>query len=535
MRVSSYEVNVTADHPQYILAIDLGTSGPKVALATTRAEIVAWERESTPLSLLPGGGAEQNPEDWWAAIKRATARLLAQAAVPVEDIIALCCTSQWSGTVAVDASGRPLRPAIIWMDSRGAPYVRQLTDGLPRVQGYGLGKLLAWIRLTGGVPGHSGKDSIAHILYLKHEQPLIYQQADKFLEPKDYLNWRLTGRAAASYDSITLHWLTDNRHVRRVVYSDRLLKWAGIERRKLPDLRPATDVLGPIQPEVAAELGLTPHVQVIMGAPDVHSAAIGSGALRDYEAHLYLGTSSWLSCHVPRKQTDLLHNMASFPSAIPGRYLLVNEQECAGVCLSYLIDHVLYPADELATHPRPPDVYDRLNRLAASVGPGSGRLIFAPWLNGERTPVEDHLVRGGFFNQSLQTTRAHLVRAVLEGVAYNSRWLLQCVEGFAGRRLDTLNVVGGGANSDLWCQIHADVLGRTIRQVKDPILANARGAAMLASVALGYSRFEEAAGQVAIAHTYQPHPDHHQLYSELFREFLNLYKRNRAIYARLNG
>jgi len=519
---------------RYVLAIDLGTSGPKVALVSTRGEVVQCEFEPTPVALLPGGGAEQNPDDWWAAITTAAQRLLAQELVPREAIAAVSCTAQWSGTVAVDRGGRPLMNAIIWMDSRGAPHVRRATGGWPEIARYNLGRLITWIRLTGGTPTHSGKDSLAHILYLQHERPEIYQAAGKFLEPKDYINLRLTGRPAASYDSITLYWLTDNRDIRHVDYAPALLALTGIRREQLPDLQQAVDVLGTLRPEVAREWGLPASVPVVTGAPDVHSAAIGSGAVQDCAAHLYIGTSSWLVCHVPFKKTDPQHNMASLPSAIPGRYLIINAQESAGACLAHLRDRVIYPDDEFATGRPPQSGYALFDQVAARVPAGADKLIFTPWLYGERAPIEDATVRGGFFNQSLRTTRAHMVRAVFEGVAYNSRWLLDYVERFIGRRLDAVTMVGGGAASAVWCQIHADVLNRPVRQVKDPIQANVRGAAFLAAAALGDLTFEQIPERVEIAHVYTPDPANRDIYDELFREFVNLYRSTRGIYARLN-
>jgi len=271
-----------------------------------------------------------------------------------------------------------------------------------------------------------------------------------------------------------------------------------------------------------------------MGTADTMSAAVGSGAVRDFEPHLYVGTSSWLSCHVPFKKTDLLHSMASLPSGIPGRYLLATEQDAAGVCLTTWKDQIFFPADELADGGPPDDAFERLYRMAARVPAGSEKLIFTPWLNGERTPVDDHLVRGGFFNQSLGTTRAHFVRAVLEGVAYNTRWMHQHVEKFVQRRFSAINFVGGGARSSLWCQIHADVLNRSIRQVKDPVLANARGAAFLGLLALGKLSVDAIPQRVEISATYEPNPDNRKIYDQLFSEFLNIYKSNKRIYARLN-
>ena len=519
---------------QYVLAIDLGTSGPKVALATLQGQIIDAEVGKSEIILLPNGGAEQDPDAWWEEIKRVTHGLLAKSVVPRESIVAVSCTTQWSGTVPVDKEGNHLTNAITWMDSRGAKYIPEITGGLIKIEGYGLNRLWGWIRLSGGVPDQPGKDSIAHILYLKNEKPEIYAAAYKFLEPKDYLNMRLTGLAAASYDSITLHWLTNNRNINQIKYSDKLLRWTGVDRNKLPDLGKAIDVLGPIQADVAAELGLPEEVQVIVGTPDIHSAAVGSGAVADYMAHLYVGTSSWLSCHVPFKKTDIFHKIAALPSAIPGRYLVTNEQEMAGACLRYLKENILFHADELEQELKQTNIYEAFDRIAEKAEAGSKGVIFTPWLHGERAPVDDHTLRGGFHNLSLHHTREHLIRAVLEGVAYNSRWLLGHVEKFAGREFMTINIIGGGALSNIWCQIFADVLNRPMRQMKDPIQANARGAAILAGVALGATTFEQAAARTEVAREYQPNPANRQIYDKLFASFLQIYKKNRKIYAVLN-
>jgi xylulokinase len=519
---------------KFILAIDLGTSGPKVALFSTQGELVGSTFEETPLFLLPDGGAEQSTNDWWNAIQKATQRLLAKGIVPNDNIIVIAFTGQWSGTVAVDEEGNALSNAIIWMDSRGAPYIWAIVKGALKIQGYALGKLLRWIQLTGGVPANAGKDPIAHILYLKYIHPEIYQRAYKFLEPVDYIGLRLTGCLAASFNSITLHWLTDNRDIGKIGYDEGLIRWSTIDRTKLPDLKPANSILGTLRPETAREWGLREDVQVVIGSPDIHSAAIGSGAVRDYETHLYIGTSSWLTCHVPFKKTDLLHNLAALPSAIPGRYLLTDEQECAGVCLQYLRDNILFHQDELSAGEKPGNVYQIFDEIASRAPVGSEKVIFTPWLYGERAPVDDRFVRGGFFNQSLQTTREHLVRSVFEGVAYNSRWLLTYVEQFIKRRVQAINLVGGGAKSNIWCQIYADVLNRPIQQVKDPVEVNVRGAALLASAALGYLRYEDIGSRVPIAETYIPNPDHRKIYDELFEEFVAIYRSNRKIYARLN-
>jgi xylulokinase len=495
--------------------------------------LVATDAAPTGLRLLPGGGAEEDPDEWWDATATACRRMMAAADVDPDDVTAVSCTGQWSGTVAVDAAGRALAPAITWMDHRGAGHVARITAGFPRVAGYGIRRLQRWIRLTGGAPGKAGKDPIAHILYLEHARPDVYAAAHRFLEPKDFLNLRLTGRFAATNDSIALHWVTDNRDPDRVRYDPTLLGYAGIDPSKLPEIVPATSVLGPVLPEAAAALGIGEGAVVVGGTPDVQSAGIGSGAVADFAGHLYVGTSSWISCHVPFKKTDLVHNMASLPSPLPGRYFLANEQETAGACLRYLADNVLYGDDELGG-PAPDDVYRRFDRVAATVPPGAGGVVFTPWLYGERTPVEDPWVRGGFFNQSLETTRADLVRAVFEGVALNARWLLGSVERFVGRRLDPLVMIGGGASSAVWCRIFADVLDRTIVQAEDPISANLRGAAILARLALGEIDVPDASAMVPLAATFVPDPATRRVYDERFRSFRDLYRATRKVYARMN-
>src|SRR3990172_5224405 len=318
---------------KYVLAVDLGTSGPKVALVSTDGEIIGHEFEKTELLLLPDGGAEQDPGDWWRAITEAAKRLLGRGLVPAESIVAISCTTQWMATVAVDRDGRHLINALIWMDTRGAKYAARVTRGWPQVAGYGAAKLWRWLRLTGGVPSRTGKDSLGHILYIQNEAPDVYRQTVKFLEPMDYLNQRFTGRAAASYDSITGHWLTDNRDLSKVTYAPTLIAMAGVDPEKLPELKPTGAILGPITPQIAAEFGLSESVQVVMGTPDTESAAIGSGAVRDFEPPLYIGTSSWLTCHVPFKKTDIFNSITSLPSGIPGRYWVATEQESAGACL----------------------------------------------------------------------------------------------------------------------------------------------------------------------------------------------------------
>jgi xylulokinase len=510
------------DAEEFVLAIDLGTGGPKVAVVSAAGRIVAHATEPVGLHLLDGGGAEQDPQEWWSAICVAARRALGQAPVGDGQLIGVGCTGQWSGTVAVGPDDRALMPAVIWMDSRGNRAIRRVAGGPVNVLGYDPRKILRWVQVTGGAPGLSGKDPVSHILFIRDEFPDVYARTEVFLEPVDYLNLRLTGRRSASFDTIAAHWVTDNRSIGRVDYDPRLLEVTGLDRSRLPDLVGPGTIIGEVTPGAAADLGVPAGLPVSVASGDVHSAVFGSGAVADFAAHLYIGTSSWISAHVPFKKTAPGSNVASIPAALAGRYVIVDEHETAGACLTFLRDNLGFGD------------FETLNAMVDTVVPGSGRVLFTPWLNGERSPVDDHTIRGGFHNLSLSTTRAQMVRAVYEGVALNSRWLLEAVDKFAGRRLDSLAFIGGGANSDQWAQIHADILDREIRQVADPVLANVRGAALITLMALGRVGLDQIPSMVEITRTFTPDRSTAAEYDLLFEQFVNLYKQTKGIHRRLN-
>jgi xylulokinase len=519
-----------------IIAIDLGTSGPKVALVRSDGRLLGWEFAPVRTFLGEGGAAEQRPDDWFGAIRTALARLLGRRIVSVSTITAVSVTAQWMGTVAIDQQGEPVGNAVIWMDSRGAPYAGRVAGGFPEVPGTGYNafKLRRWLRYSGGVPSRTGKDPVGHILWLQHERPDVFAAARTFLDVPDYVNFRLTGRACASFDTAVGLWATDNRDLSQVTYQDELVEMSGLDRARLPELVPTNTVIGYLTPTAAHELGLGDHgrhVQVVTATGDTSSAAIGAGAVADYDAHLYIGTSSWLSCHVPFKRTNVRSNVTSLPSGIPGRWWVATEQDTAARALEWAID-------ALGLGENGVDPFQELFALAATAPPGSGGVVFAPWLNGERTPVDDHNLRGVWFGMDLRTSRAHLARAVLEGVALNTRWMLDAVERFVHRArpqgFEHLTLVGGGARTPLWCQILADVLGRPIHQAADPMLANVRGAAFAASVALGDLTWDDIPGLVEIAAIYEPYAPSKPVYDRSYRTLVDLYRRNRRTFATLH-
>jgi xylulokinase len=508
-----------------ILAVDLGTGGPKVGLVSLDGDVIACEAERVALLHTPDGGVEQDPDEWWRAITTASRRLMQGSPVAPDDVVAVCMSAQWGGTVPVDADGRQTHHALIWMDGRGAPYSQELAGGGVEIPGtgYNARKLRTWIQKTGGVPSRTGKDPVGQIQWLRHRRPEAYRATRWFLDVPEYLTMRACGVAAASYDSIVPRWCTDNRDPSAVHYDDELLELTGLDRATLPDLRPPGTVLGPVLDAAAHELGIGRSAQVVIGTGDTISAGIGAGAVRDFDAHLYIGTSAWVSCNVPFKRTSVGSTVASLPTVVPGRYWVATEQDVAGKAIEWLAENL-------------GEDVDALNDLAASAPAGSNGVIFTPWLNGERTPFDDPHVRGGWFNVSLTSDRADLVRSVFEGVALNTRLMMRAAEKFVRRggpkQFASLRFIGGGARSDLWCQALADILDRPIERVADPSLANVRGAGLLAAVALGHCSWDEVPDRVRIDARFQPDTAAHAIHAESAATFSALYKSTRKLYAK---
>jgi xylulokinase len=528
------EINMSKKEP-YILALDLGTSGCKTALISISGKVAGWEFQPIPILIPSPGAAEQQPEAWWGAFLETSRKLIGKGLVPVEDIIAISSSTQGEVTIPVDRQGNALMNAMGSMDMRGAQSLKQITEGKFNIEGYHPLKLIRWIKLTGGAPSLRGGDPSAHMLYIKDNFPEIYSKTYKFLNLLDFLNFRLTGRFATTPDLIMTSWVTDNRDSSNIVYDPQLVKTSGIDADKYPEILPCDAVVGELLPDVASKLGLKTGVKVVAGSIDVTSAAIGSGAVNDFESHLYVGTSSWLAAHVPFKKTDITTNMASLPCAIPGKYLLIATQTTAGGTLNYLRDKILYHKDELLLEEQVPDVFQIMDRIAERVPAGSNGVMFTPWIYGERAPFDDSFVRSSLFNLSIENSREDIIRSIMEGVAYNSRWLLSPVEKFLGRKLNAVNFVGGGARSDIWCQIYADVLDLTIHQVQDPIQANSRGAAYIAAVGMGYLKYEDIPAMTEIKASFTPNPKNRGIYEKMFEVFVKYYKKNKDLFKLLNG
>ena len=499
----------------WILAIDLGNGGPKVAAVFPDGSLGPASQRSVAVDIGVDGRATQDAAEWWTTLGEAIRAVTAQ--MPADECSAIAITGQWGSTVPVDERGEPVGPVLLWADTRARRYMKEVIGGPVSVQGFSPQKVLPWIRITGGAPTPSGADPTGHSLLLQREFADVYARARWLLEPIDYLGMKFTGRAAATPASMILSWITDNRIGATPTYVSELVRKARRDPRRIPPLVPTGTVLGPLLPEVADALGMQPGTPVVCGLPDLHAAVLGSGAIEPFATHVTVSTTAWISSRVPFKKTDILHSIASVPGFDPHLPMVGNNQEIGGGALRWLREQII-DAD-----------YDSLTSEAATAAPGCEGMLFAPWLNGERSPVEDKDVRGAFVGMSLRTDRAMMIRSVMEGVALNARWLFDSYEKFCKRRIDSVRILGGGAQSSLWCSMYAGILDRRVEQVAQPRDAQLVGAALWAMVSLGEVGLPEAAARVKVADAFEPADCHRETYQEAYAEYRGLYKRLRGL------
>ncbi|HNW59442.1 MAG TPA: FGGY-family carbohydrate kinase [bacterium] len=522
-----------AEH--YILTHDLGTSSNKAVLFTLHGRLIAEARQDYALHYPQQNYAEQDPFDWLHAVYTTTRKALQKADIAAEQIAGITFTCQMQTLVAVDAEGMPVMPAISWLDTRGMEVLYQTLYPRPRIMGYQPLRLLHFLQVTGGTPGHTGKDPITKILWLKLKRPDLFAKTAQFLDVKDFIIYHLTGKWSKSIDMAVVWWLLDTRKNRNC-WDKNLCRLAGITPDQLPPVYPSSAVIGPLHAKAAALMGLPAGIPIINGSGDIPAAAVGSGAIQEGALSIRLGTSGGIAGHFRRRKIDITHYAGCVGSTCPEKYYLaLAHQETIGICLEWLANRILYHKQRLEEETLFADVFQLLDHLAAQAPAGSEGLIFTPWMFGERCPIDDHNVRAGLFNLSLHHGREHLIRAVLEGIAFNLRWALEVLENLYQPVRD-VHIIGGGAKSDIWCQIIADITNRIIHQAADPQQANARGAALLASLALGHiGSFEEIGNHVVIRQSYTPDPGNREIYDRLFKEFKRLYRQNKKWYARMNG
>ncbi len=529
-------INSTHNGTQkYVIAIDVGTSGTKVGLVNLDGKVVASVSGRYETHFLPNGGVEQVPDEWWQVVTNGVKKVISDSGARSDEIIAIGVTSQWSVTVAVDEQGDPLMNAISWMDSRGGKYNAEVVKGFPRLMGYEVRKLFKWIDIVGYPPSFEGTDCLAHILFIKNELPEIYRKTYKFLEPRDFINMRLTGKACATQCSNIASILIDNRKNGIHDYSPWTLAMSGVDRTKLPDLVPVEGIVGNLQTDIAREWGLSPNTVVVTSATDNSVAPIGSGAIADFEAVAVLGTSGMLVFHFPIKKSDLLLSLVSMPSALNDRYVFSADTGNTGKVIDSFLNNLVYGQDCFSTSNKPEDVYTRLNQAASQVSVGSDGIMFLPWFNtGALAPTGDRFLRGGFINLSNLSTRNHLARAMLEGIAYNWRWLRESAETFSKHKFPYWRLTGGGALSDVWAQIMADVIGIPMHQQENAGNNTLLGMAFLAFNRLGLMSLEEVPNKVHTKRVFEPIRANQEIYDHLYAQFRQCHKRLKPMFHSLN-
>lgn len=460
---------------------DLGTGGDKAVLIDADGQVVAEAFHPYPLDHPRPGWAEQDPAHYWEAVCATTRAVLDQAGCDPADVAGVGYAGQMLTLVPLDAAGVPTHRAISWLDARATDEAARLTR---RLGGARLVKLV-----VGAVP--SGKDVVAKWAWLRHHEPAVWAHTAALTDATGYLVARSTGVVCADH---TAGGGTGMINRTRRTWSRTLLAVSGMasprSQARLPPLRACTDVVGGLTAQAALDLGLLPGTPVVAGVGDVPAAQVGSGAVLPGAAHVCLGTSAWL-CITTTAVADVAANgVYSLPAADLSTFATVGEMETAGECLDWLAALLDDGAAGQASAAAAGDTGDgggavaALVAVAADAPAGCEGLTFAPWLYGERAPVNDTSLRGAMLGLSLEHTRAHVARAVLEGVAHNLRWLLE-VMGDHGMAPTRLRVIGGGVRSDLWMQIIADVTGLIVDTVDHPQYAGARGAALLAAVGTG--------------------------------------------------
>jgi xylulokinase len=503
-----------------VLGLDFGTSAVKAAAFTARGEVGARGSAAYPLLLPEPGWAEQRPEDWWSALQTVMANLLAAGVTPSR-VAAVGVTAQMCGLVPVDIAGVALHPALLWLDTRSEALARRTFGSRIGIDGYAPLALLRWLRLTCGAPNLSGRDPTTKMLWLRAERPELWHRTAKLLDVKDYLVHRLTGRFVTSPDCAHLTWLLDARPGRSS-WSPELLRKLGIDRALLPDVDRATARAGALTEDAASALGLVPGTPVAVGLGDVSAAALAAGTLEPGATHLCIGTSAWFGAHLPRARVDPFTKVGSISAAGGSGYLLIAAQETAGASMAWAARTLGFDGDLAA-----------MERVAAAAKPSADAPYFLPWLYGERVPVDDAALRGGFLNLSIGHDRAVLARALYEGVSLNLRWAMQATDRLTGRAGTPLRLVGGGANSVLWCQMLADVLQRPIERMDAPELGSARGAAMTAAVAAGWhAELAPALAMARVARTFLPDRTTAGFYAGRFGRFIAAHRRLRPWYQR---
>jgi xylulokinase len=467
-----------------ILAIDLGTGGPKVAVVDAEGRTLAWT--SQPVATrLDGPAAEQDPHEMWRAITAAAQATLARLR-PAPPIAAVAVTSQYMSTIPVAADGTPTGPCILWMDTRGGAHNRTLLDDE---------SFMLFVERHGLIPLPSGNDNVAHAHVLQTFHRESYDRATALVEPMDYVNARLTGRVCATQSTVFGQLVCDNRTWGSTEYDPDLVAATRLDPSKLAPLVPMNGFIGEVTAAAGAELGIAPGTPVAVGTIDSITSAVGSGAVGPHAGSVIIGTTSVMVSHIHDHRVDLGSGLIAVPSPLAGRYYVMAENGLGGRALEWAVRLFGYGDD-----------IGRAVAEAAEVPHGADGAQCLPWLLGTIAPSPNDDVRGAYTGLHLGHDRRHLVRSTMEGVALTLGWLRPHVEHFVGAPWPFVRFGGGGAQSELWAQCLADALDRPVHQLDEPRATNARGAAMLALADLGHIDIDDVASLLRVHAVHEPDP-----------------------------
>jgi xylulokinase len=519
----------------YVIAYDIGSTGNKTCLYRLDGGITLLAEASCkyPLYFTANGGVEQNPDDWWESMRKTTGEVLRLARIEGEAVSAVSFCSQMQGLVLVDKSGTVLRPAMSYMDKRAVQQFDSWRSGLFTVAGINVRKLLVSLAET-GVVAASAKDPVFRYAWVRENEPELFKRIYKWLDVKDYLLFRASGRYVSSEDSAFGTMLYNTR---KKSWSKTVCALHGVQYEHLAQIVKCTDEVGHLTEEAAAQLGLCTGCKVFAGGGDCSLIGIGAGCTKTGDTHVYIGTSGWVSTVVDKQAVDAVSMIASVTGAVPGHYNYFAEMETSGKCIEWARDHLV--ADEIGAYGQAggsntDDLIELMCDAAARVPAGSNGVVFMPWLLGNRCPFEDADCRGGFFNISLTTTKEDLVRSVLEGILFHKRWMLECQQ----KKVRTSSVIrfaGGGARSDLICQMLADIINLRVERTEKPQNAGALGAAMLMAFGLGHiASIEEAGSLITVNSVYTPNPKAAAQYGKNYAVFRRLYRKNKKNFTLLN-
>ncbi len=526
-----------------ILSVDIGTTSTKTCLyrVDEKISLLGSAMEEYSLTVTPGGGVEQDPEDWLKALAKTTKAVMADTGVDPEDLEGISFSSQMQGLILTDAKGRPVRRAMSYMDQRAVAQKKAFGRGVT-IEGIPVGTLFAGIKITGIAPT-SVKDPVWKYQWVRECEPENFRKVRWWFDVKDFIIFRLTGRATATRDSAGATTLFDNRPG-RYRWSVPLCRLYGVDAAHLPEIIESHQEAGKLLPGPAEELGLNEGIPVFGGGGDASMLGIGAGAVREGDTHIYMGTSGWVSQVTSRRKLDLKHKIASITCAVPDRYHYFCEQETSGKCLEWVRDHLALDEigiylDKVSVTEDSESVYrslfEYLDQVVEATPPGCGGLLFTPWLHGSRSPFEDPNVRGIFFNLGLTTGKSEMIRAVVEGLAYSTRWMLESIETKLPCR-GPIRFVGGGALSPVTARIMADITERELEVPEEPHNAGALGAAVTAALGLGLiGSFDEVPRRISVKARYTPEHRYREVYDRNYRVFKRLYLNNKRLFAALNG